>query len=88
MSIEKWRTNATRASFTCGWISISLALMGLVHCAIVQEHYDWGLAIGTFGSLAISLIGLILGAFGRGPQRRSALKMCGCIFVIIFCLML
>ena len=85
---ETWRLTARRASFACGWIAISIWVLGIAHCAVVQDHYDWGLATGTLGSLAISLIGLILGIFGTGPRRGSALKMCGCIFVLVLCLMI
>jgi hypothetical protein len=81
---EKWRTNAALASFICGLTAILLAVAGIVHWAIVQEHFDPWLAIAMPASLLISLLGLIVGAFGVGPRRNTALMMCACILVLVF----
>lgn len=81
---EKWRIKAAFASFLCGLIAILLPVVGIVHWAVVQEGFDGVLGISMVSSLLISLLGLILGALGAGPRRKTALVMCGCIFVLTF----
>jgi hypothetical protein len=80
---EKWRIKAALASFLCGLIAILLPVVGIVW-GVVQEGFSGVQVISMLASLAISLLGLILGAFGAGPRRKTALMMCGCIFVLTF----
>jgi len=81
---ERWRIKAALASLICGLIAIVLPVVGVVHLALVQEGLDGVLAISMVASLAFSLLGLILGAFGAGPRRNTALMTCGCMFVLVF----